>query len=102
MEWIFDKFIEALIYPHVYNFWRDISYKYDCAMSYQIQRDGSNVPEHNLAVPGATDNCILVQPNAAGAEVRMAGQHFHNLLVPVVPDAHRVIRTAGKHFRKIR
>ena len=65
-------------------------------------RDGSNVPEHNLAVPGATDNCILVQPNAAGAEVRMAGQHFHNLLVPVVPDAHRVIRTAGKHFRKIR
>ena len=65
-------------------------------------RDGSNVPEHNLAVPGATNNCILVQPNAAGAEVRMAGQHFHNLLGPVVPDAHRVIRTAGKHFRKVR
>jgi len=59
----------------------------------------SDIPDHDLAIPRATHDGVLVEPDAARAEIRVACQHFHNLSSLVVPDTHGVVRTAGQHLR---
>ena len=74
---------------------------YKVALTEQ-QRMCSQVPDHNLAVPGASDYSALVKPDATSDHVRVARKHFGLLACGVVPDAHRVVAAAGQHLREVR
>ena len=79
-------------------------------MAYQIMKSTpdalsvsmlSDVPDHDLAIPGSTNDSVLVEPDSTCAKIGMTRQHFHNLVVRVVPDSHGCVRTAGQHLRLI-